>query len=370
LDSGTDGVATEDRSAGGEVRSIVAALTWTERIVGDESFVRRGEWLYRGEQKLCNHVLFGNRCRWRGKCVHSHDVPQEILEECKALAVAKREQSSVQAHRDQRRALSVGAPPWLEPLRAECIFEWSDKQVGMRQAIEALLQLAPSDTLETLHCRAELSEAPPLCPSLIHAFKLAGRKLPVKWRDALKPRAMRKVIGKMVASTEFAALKAAYLTFIEQFLLPFFEQYGGVAFQMPPTLRVHMPGRVGTIPMHRDLDYAGHSHSEINFWIPLTAVWGSNTLHLESAPDRGDFRPMALMYGQLLRFNGNECRHYTVANTTGATRVSFDLRCIPLSLFDPHQMLIGDYKVEIMRCHPSQIRAAAGHTTAEAPTIA
>ena len=308
--SDADSVGTDCHRTTDEVCSIVAGLLWTERIVGGEKFVVRGEWLYRREQKLCNHALFGNRCRWRNRCVHSHDVPQEILDEFKALAIAKRELSNLHADRERLRALSIRAPRWLEPLRSECVFEWSDK-CGVRRAVEALLQLAPSETLETLHCRAELSEAPPLCPSLIHAYKLAGRKLPVQWRDVSKPRAMRKVIGKMLGSAEFAAFALAYLAFVEQLLLPMFADHGGLAFQMPPTLRVHMPGRVGTIPMHRDLDYAGHSHSEINFWVPLTAVWASSTLHVESAPDRGDFRPMALTYGQALRFNGNECRHYT-----------------------------------------------------------
>jgi hypothetical protein len=34
-----------------------------------------------------------------------------------------------------------------------------------------------------------------------------------------------------------------------------------------------------------------------------------------------------------MRFYGNECMHYTVENTTAVTRVSFDFRVIPASLF-------------------------------------
>jgi hypothetical protein len=45
-----------------------------------------------------------------------------------------------------------------------------------------------------------------------------------------------------------------------------------------------------------------------------------------------------------LRFNGNRCRHYTEANSTDSTRVSFDFRVIPRSLWRAdHKGLIGDY---------------------------
>ena len=39
------------------------------------------------------------------------------------------------------------------------------------------------------------------------------------------------------------------------------------------------------------------------------------------------------------RFWGNQLRHFTQPNDTNSTRVSFDLRCVPLSLF------VHDWKV-------------------------
>ena len=38
--------------------------------------------------------------------------------------------------------------------------------------------------------------------------------------------------------------------------------------------------------------------------------------------------------GEFIRFDGNRCWHYTTANDTGATRVSFDFRVVPIELFD------------------------------------
>eukprot|EP01051_Picozoa_sp_SAG22_P005069 SAG22_NODE_291_length_12933_cov_5.599657_4_plen_124_part_00 len=67
--------------------------------------------------------------------------------------------------------------------------------------------------------------------------------------------------------------------------------------------------------------------------LQLTATSGSNTLWTESAPGRGDFRPLALQYGQLHAFYGNKCRHYTLPNHTGTTRISIDFRAIPRPVY-------------------------------------
>jgi hypothetical protein len=58
----------------------------------------------------------------------------------------------------------------------------------------------------------------------------------------------------------------------------------------------------------------------------LQDVGGSNTLHLESEPGKQDFRPLTMRNGQLCKFFGYSCHHYTVANTSESTRVSFDFR--------------------------------------------
>ena len=115
-----------------------------------------------------------------------------------------------------------------------------------------------------------------------------------------------------------------------------------------------MPAREATIGIHRDGDYARHDAAEINFWVPLTDVAGATALRVESAPDRGDFRPVALDCGQGLRFDGYACRHFTVPNDTDKTRVSFDFRAVPRSLWRPgHGGRIGDYAVRTVARAPS-----------------
>jgi len=71
-------------------------------------------------------------------------------------------------------------------------------------------------------------------------------------------------------------------------------------------------------------------------------------------PQSADFAPFELESGQGMRFNGNECRHFTKPNTTGHTRVSIDFRVIPTSLavfapghYKSRKGKIGDYDVEV-----------------------
>ena len=51
----------------------------------------------------------------------------------------------------------------------------------------------------------------------------------------------------------------------------------------------------GRIGMHKDGDYPGHYAAEINFWVPVTAVAGNNSLFVESAEGRGDFRALEVL---------------------------------------------------------------------------
>lgn len=117
-----------------------------------------------------------------------------------------------------------------------------------------------------------------------------------------------------------------YYDFVQNVILSHLDT-DGVAFQSCPTFRCHLPecGAPG-IP-HRDEDYR-HPQSEVNFWIPLTPVFGSNGLYAESKRDAGDFKPFELSYGKLVRFYANQVWHYTVPNDTDSTRVSIDFRVI------------------------------------------
>ena len=68
----------------------------------------------------------------------------------------------------------------------------------------------------------------------------------------------------------------------------------------------------------------------------LVECGGANSLWCESVPMKGDYAPFTVNYGEAVLFWGNRCRHYTVANDSGVTRVSFDFRFLFRRFYDPH----------------------------------
>ena len=78
-----------------------------------------------------------------------------------------------------------------------------------------------------------------------------------------------------------------------------------------------------------------HQRGQINFWVPVTRVYGTNTLWVESQPGLHDYHALDLDVGQCARFYGNQCMHFTLANDTPDCRVSLDMRVVPGEAFDP-----------------------------------
>jgi len=148
-------------------------------------------------------------------------------------------------------------------------------------------------------------------------------KLIDKWNSACRQQGF---YGTRFATT--------LIRFIREVVLPGMHCDSGstLVYQARPSLRVQPPRQHG-IRLHTDRDYY-HQPAEVNWWVPLTPTFGSNTMWLESAPGAGDYRPQELAVGEVLRFYANACRHYTETNTTTSTRVSFDLRVCRGDMFD------------------------------------
>ena len=95
----------------------------------------------------------------------------------------------------------------------------------------------------------------------------------------------------------------------------------------------------------------------LNYYVPLTdAIYGTNSLYLESEPGREDWRALELSYGELQTFYGVYCNHFTAENTTAVTRVSLDFRLVPGCCYEedaalqPKDFLVGQYYSECRRC--------------------
>ena len=103
-----------------------------------------------------------------------------------------------------------------------------------------------------------------------------------------------------------------------------------IYYQKKPTHRILFLNNPGESRFHRDRDY-GHSKAEINYLVPQTPAYDTNTFWLESEEGKEDFRPVNMQIGEFVRFNGASLKHGAKVNTTGKSRVSFDFRVIPSS---------------------------------------
>lgn len=144
----------------------------------------------------------------------------------------------------------------------------------------------------------------------------------------------------------------SYKSLITNFIAPIVGAQGSIIYQKWPTFRVHLPGNVAVGGWHRDCDY-NHPPNEVNFIVALTPMFESNSTITEGTPGKLDFRQLTLSPGQLVMFNGNQCLHGNLPNTTGKTRVSFDFRVVlrenynedeaKKSLSKGKKFIVGDY---------------------------
>jgi len=139
-----------------------------------------------------------------------------------------------------------------------------------------------------------------------------------------------------------------YSQFILEFLRPLFPQETSIVVQKTPNLRISFPGQtaIGSRPeepnnkvigLHKDSDF-GHHPQEINFIIPLTDMFNTNTIFVEPRVNSNTpletYQPLTLTVNQCAQVQFSQLYHYNQRNTTQVTRISLDLRVIPFSVFN------------------------------------
>lgn len=125
-------------------------------------------------------------------------------------------------------------------------------------------------------------------------------------------------------------IKEAYLRFVKDVVFPAMGE--DCVFQRIPTFRVHYPDNVSAGEFHKDTDY-NHPAEGLNVFVPLTVARASSTIWVAYGRMR---MPMdATDYGEAVIWDGANKEHGNVPNVTGYTRVSFDLRVIPESVYIP-----------------------------------
>jgi perosamine synthetase len=158
--------------------------------------------------------------------------------------------------------------------------------------------------------------------------------------------------------------KELYCRLIQDIYKQFYPHETYMIFQSFPSVRFQFINNKA-VPSHYDSDSVGqHPLGEKNFLLPITTMFGTNRMFIESQPGNADFQGMTMDYGDLLLFNGNRCTHYNEVNVETTMRISMDFRVImrddyiaylkggqitstnprdPEKLRTPTKMIIGGY---------------------------
>ena len=122
--------------------------------------------------------------------------------------------------------------------------------------------------------------------------------------------------------------KELYCKFIIDIYKNFFPDEKYMIYQSFPSIRIQYMESV-VIPPHKDSDHlSNHPLGEKNFIIPITKMENTNSIYIESRPDKKDFQSITLNAGELFYFNGNMCTHYNEKNLENKLRISLDFRII------------------------------------------
>jgi hypothetical protein len=126
-----------------------------------------------------------------------------------------------------------------------------------------------------------------------------------------------------------------YMNFLREHIKPKFGEE--IVYQKIPTFRIHLPNNVAVGEWHKDKDYRNldwtEKVKEVNYYLPLTRAYDTNTIWTESEEDKGDFKPINSNYGECTEWEASKLTHGNKDNVTSITRVSVDFRVIPKSRY-------------------------------------
>jgi len=142
-----------------------------------------------------------------------------------------------------------------------------------------------------------------------------------------------------------------YDKFILNIIRPLYDEE--IVYQKIPTFRLHFPGNIAVGEWHKDKWYRDEKwHEEVhelNYYLPFTDTYGTNTIWFESEEDKKDFKSMDTKYGECVQWDGVNLTHGNKENITNVTRISVDFRVIPYSRYKPsnHGSINTKIKFEI-----------------------
>ena len=200
--------------------------------------------------------------------------------------------------------------------------EWGDHKIlsydrCQNKFLEYFQTLFDEEHLDMLHLKSTDYDA---AKDMIHMGHLNDRDTDLH----------RKFYNDIKTNNTF---KLLYCSFIKEIYNKFFPGEKYLIYQSFPSIRIQFM-ESKTIPPHKDSDQlSNHPIGEKNFLIPITDMRDTNSIYIESEPDKKDFESVNLEYGDLFYFNGNTCTHHNVENKENRLRISLDFRV----------MLVSDY---------------------------
>lgn len=157
--------------------------------------------------------------------------------------------------------------------------------------------------------------------------------------------------------------KNLYYKFVNEVVKPnYFPNEKYLVVQTTPNIRLHLPntttlGKMDTDPneniigLHNDSQF-NHDESEYNFILPITKMFGTNTIYFEKYPNSkinyDDYLNVELNDNELGSYYFNKCYHYNRINKTGKSRISIDFRIIPFSKYNNSVKLSETYKTKLV----------------------
>tara|TARA_R110000744_G_scaffold176641_2_gene295484 strand:+ start:142 stop:789 length:648 start_codon:yes stop_codon:yes gene_type:complete len=138
---------------------------------------------------------------------------------------------------------------------------------------------------------------------------------------------------------EDSSIEDLYLKFLEIVIKPRFGEE--IIYQELPDIRIHLPENLAVGEFHKDKTYRdvkwAEKVNELNYFVPLTDAYDTNTMWAETEEDKGDYIPFNSNYGECTEWSGSHLTHGNKINKTNVTRVSFDFRVIPKSRYVPSE---------------------------------
>lgn len=158
---------------------------------------------------------------------------------------------------------------------------------------------------------------------LKHKAQKKDLSMRLEYKDNL---ALRKMMQNLNDDSNFYKI---YHKFIREVIAPIYGHK--ISYSNHPKMRVHLAGTARVSKWHRDVDITGRK-DQINVFLPFIDCYDTNTLWCESNYGLKDYRPLNILNGTALLFDGGYLEHGTIFNSTNRTRVSLDFRFAPKTM--------------------------------------